>query len=106
MFWNSELQGQDNALLASNLKGHIYFPAGLCTTIAKLESNSAPEGSDLYLGAAAECLVGEEKESGNNIKPNSLQNANDSQEYTAGFGHTAETTGQMRVVNIHDAISV
>lgn len=67
LFWNLELQGQDNALLASNLKGHLYFPAGLCTIIAKLESNSAPEGSDLYFSAAAECLVGEEKESGYNI---------------------------------------
>lgn len=106
MFWNLELQGQDNALLASNLRGHLYFPADLCTTIAKLESNGAPEGSDLYFSADAECLLGEEKESGSNINHNSLQNSNDSQEQTAVFGHTTGTTDHRQVVNIQGAISV
>jgi len=65
----------------------------LCTTIAKLESNSAP---DLYFStAAAACLVGEEKASGNNTKHNSFQNSSDSREQPAVVGHTTGTTHQM-----------
>lgn len=56
-------------------------------TMAKLESNSASEGSDLYFSAPPESLVDEEKKTGSNINHNSRQNSNHSQEQAAVFGH-------------------
>lgn len=102
-----ELQGQDNALLAPNLRSRLYFPAGSRTIIAEQRTlgNNSAEGPGWYFSIAAERLVGE-KESDKNIYHNSLQNSNDSQEQAAMFGHTTDTIDQMWVVNIHGAISV